>query len=199
MSKNLLIIFTKNPELGKVKTRLAKTIGDKKALLIYSHLLKHTANFCTETHATKYVFYSNSINANDCFNLKEFYKFLQQGSDFGERMKNAFTEGFSNDFDNIIIIGSDCYDLTATIINEGFNKLNSHDFVLGPALDGGYYLLGMNKPFYAVFENKTWSTSSVFNDTLGDLQKNNLSHYLLPKLSDIDNENDLNDELKKLI
>lgn len=197
--KNLLIIFTKNPELGKVKTRLAKTIGDEKALLIYSHLLNHTASFCVKTNATKYVFYSNSINTNDCFNLKNFYKFTQQGIDLGERMKNAFIEGFSKDFNNIIIIGSDCYDLTSNIINEAFNELNNHDFVIGPALDGGYYLLGMKNPFYQVFENKTWSTSSVLNDTLADIEHNNLTHYLLPKLSDIDNENDLNDELKKLI
>ena len=199
MHGNLLIIFTKNPALGKVKTRLAQTIGDEKALLIYKHLLTHTATFCKDVNADKHAFYSNIIGDNEYFNSSTFKKLLQKGGDLGEKMKNAFIDGFSKGYKNIIVIGSDCYDLTTDDLNLAFNKLNSHDFVLGPALDGGYYLLGMNNPFYDVFENKTWSTEYVLSDTITDIKNASLNYFLMDKLSDIDYEEDLNDELKQLL
>lgn len=199
MTKNLLIIFTKNPELGKAKTRLAKTIGDEKALIVYKALLHHTANFCKEVNADKHVFYSNKIGSNEYFHANEFEKMIQSGDNLGDKMKNAFKAGFDINYEHIIIIGSDCYDLTSQHINTAFNKLKKHDFVLGPALDGGYYLLGMKNPFYDVFENKTWSTETVLNDTIKDIENASLSYFLLEKLSDIDTESDLNKELRKLI
>jgi rSAM/selenodomain-associated transferase 1 len=199
MQKNLLIIFTKNPELGKVKTRLAQTIGNDKALLIYKHLLTHTANFCKEVNADKHVFYSDIIGDNEYFNSVTFKKLLQEGDDLGEKMKKAFIDGFSKGYKNIIVIGSDCYDLTTNDLDKAFEKLNFHDFVLGPALDGGYYLLGMNTPFYSVFENKTWSTESVLRDTINDIKEEYLSYFLINELSDIDYEEDLNQDLRDLI
>jgi rSAM/selenodomain-associated transferase 1 len=198
MNKNLLIIFTKNPEKGKVKTRLANTIGDDKALIIYKKLLHHTANFCENSIGDKWAFYSNKIGDNEYFDSKYFDKHLQHGGDLGEKMKNAFIEGFKAGYKNIIVIGSDCYDLNTEIINTAFDNLNSTNFTIGPALDGGYYLLGMNTPFYNVFENKSWSTESVFNDTVNDIKGASLTYCLLPKLSDIDYEEDLG-ELKKFI
>lgn len=198
MNKNLLIIFTKNPEKGKVKTRLAQTIGDDKALIIYKKLLTHTANFSKNVNADKWAYYSNELGNNDYFDSNYFDKYLQHGNDLGEKMKNAFKEGFKAGYKNIAIIGSDCYDLNTEIINEAFNKLNSHDFTIGPALDGGYYLLGMNTQFYNVFENKTWSTESVFSDTVSDIKNASLTHFILPSLSDVDHEADLG-ELKQFI
>lgn len=199
MEKNLLIIFTKNPEKGKVKTRLANTIGEDKALFIYKKLLTHTANFCTTANAIKRAYYSEEIGDNTYFDATHFNKFLQKGHDLGEKMNNAFMDGFNDGYKNIIIIGSDCYELNTELLNKAFDALKDNNFVIGPALDGGYYLLGMNTEFYNVFKNKEWSTDSVFSDTLSDIKQKGLTYSLLPKLSDIDYEKDLPLALKELL
>ncbi|GAA3773723.1 TIGR04282 family arsenosugar biosynthesis glycosyltransferase [Corallibacter vietnamensis] len=188
-SKSALIIFTKNPELGKCKTRLAKTIGNEAALHVYTLLLKHTAKITTPIKTDKFVFYSNKILHNDFWDENIFKKRLQQGHNLGERMENAFLELFQSGYEKIIIIGSDLYDLTSEVINVAFETLNNHDHVIGPATDGGYYLLGMKSPHPTIFKNKQWSTASIYKDTLNDLKQNTV--YILKKLNDIDTFEDL--------
>jgi rSAM/selenodomain-associated transferase 1 len=184
-----LIIFVRNPVLGKVKTRLAATIGNEKTLLLYKHLLQHTHSITENLPVTKFVFYADYVNEDDLWN--GFEKRLQQGNDLGERMKNAFAELFKSGFTNICIIGSDCYELTSDILADAFEKLSAVDVVAGPVSDGGYYILGMNKPVPDFFMNKEWSTDNVFADTLKDAAAQNLSLYQLPLLHDIDTEADL--------
>ncbi|HAS45392.1 MAG TPA: glycosyltransferase [Microscillaceae bacterium] len=192
MNQQLLLIFTKNPELGKVKTRLAKTIGDQKALEVYQYLLGYTRDITLDLPNTdKAVFYSKFIDAADLWEATNYQKQVQQGEGLGERMSNAFAWGFDQKYQSIIIVGSDCIEITQAIITEAFQALQTQDFVIGPAKDGGYYLLGMNAFYPQVFENKTWSTASVFPDTIQDLKaKSNKIHYL-PQLSDVDTEKDL--------
>ena len=188
-SKNLLLIFTRNPILGQCKTRLAATVGDKVALDIYRFLLNHTFAITKELPVHKQVYYSNEIWQDDIWDNSIFDKRLQQGSDLGERMANAFTKGFEEGFENIIIIGSDMYDLDMTDLEAAFNALIQNDFVIGPAEDGGYYLLGMNTINESVFKNKTWGKEKVFQSTMDDLK--NYKVYLLKSKNDIDLYDDI--------
>lgn len=193
MSRNLLLIFVKNARIGRVKTRLAKTIGDEKALEIYVKLLQHTSDVTVAVNADKAVFYTEYLEESDEFPIAEFSKYLQFGEDLGIRMKNAFVKGFANAYDKVVIIGSDCKDITTEIIEQAFERLNSCDVVFGPAEDGGYYLMGMKRLHSSLFYNKEWSTSNVLIDSLLDCRKGNLNYELLPVLSDIDEEKDLGD------
>jgi rSAM/selenodomain-associated transferase 1 len=199
-SKNLLLIFTRNPELGKVKSRLAATIGPKKALIIYKELLNHTHKTTVNLNASKWLFYSENIAKNDIWDENCFDKKLQQGSDLGSKMKHAFEEGFKSGFEKIIIIGSDIYDLQQKHIEEAFVALENHNSVLGPSLDGGYYLLGMRKLNPEVFENKNWGSDSVQENTLIDL-KSSAPFFLLENLNDIDVISDIKPDsyLRKFI
>lgn len=198
-SEKLILIFVRNVQIGKVKTRLAKTIGDDKALIIYIHLLNKTADIVVETNAHKAVFYSEYIEEADEFMVPMFQKYLQNGNDLGDKMKNAFIKAFSRGYQKVVIIGSDCYDLSTEILNNAFEKLNSSDVVLGPATDGGYYLLGMKQLHKSFFTNKEWSTNNVLVDTLIDIKNEKLTYALLPTLNDIDTEEDLTPSLKKII
>ena len=187
--KDALIIFVRNPVLKKVKTRLAATIGDEKTLQLYVHLLRHTKEITQNISATKFIFYADYINEDDVWNGYE--KRIQSGNDLGERMKNAFKELFTNGFEKVCIIGSDCYELTVDIIKEAFENLDSFKTVIGPANDGGYYLLGMQFPFKDVFSNIEWSTKNVFTETINKINTQSLSCHLLTCLDDIDDEEDL--------
>lgn len=182
--KNLLLIFTRNPELGKAKTRLAKTVGNETALEIYKLLLQKTCKVAIKVNADKAVYYSVKIRENDIWDKKHFQKYQQKGNDLGIRMQHAFEEGFNLGYQKIIIIGSDLYDLTPEIIDDAFHQLDKNDVVIGPAKDGGYYLLGMKKLHLQVFKNKSWGTSSVRKDTLQDLTEKKV--FLLEELNDVD-------------
>ena len=168
-SKNLLLIFTRNPELGKAKTRLAKTVGDETALEIYKFLLERTRDISSKVNADKAVCYSVKIRENDIWNPEVYQKHQQFGDDLGIRMLNAFKNGFEAGYEKVMIIGSDLYDLSEKNIEKAFVALNTNDVVIGPAEDGGYYLLGMNALQENVFKNKEWGTASVRKDTLKDL------------------------------
>lgn len=191
MSENLLMIFIKNPILGKVKTRLANTMGGEKALKVYLKLLEHTHKIANQVQVDKVVFYSDYIDENDIWKKSQFQKLLQKGDNLGDKMSNAFVETFSMGYKRVVIIGSDCFEINEDIISDAFKILEETEIVLGPAKDGGYYLLGMKKHYTQIFENKTWSTESVLKDTLLDISNLKLTFKLLPTLSDIDEEKDL--------
>jgi uncharacterized protein len=189
--KNLLILFYRNPELGKVKTRLAKTLGDEKALAIYLRLAAHTREITQDLPYNKVVYYSHFADTEDAWANFIFQKKVQQGNDLGEKMQNAFAEGFKNGYTSICIIGTDCLELTSKIIKQAFDQLETHDTVIGPAKDGGYYLLGMKKLIPELFQNKNWSTDTVAKDTINDFKRLELSFAQLPALTDVDEEKDL--------
>jgi rSAM/selenodomain-associated transferase 1 len=184
MSKNLLLVFTRNPALGKVKTRLAKTVGDKRALEIYTFLLERTRDIAAKVTADKAVYYSVKIRENDIWDATIFQKYLQVGEDLGIRMLHAFKNGFETGYEKVLIIGSDLYDLTAETIENAFIALENNEVVIGPAEDGGYYLLGMNSLEEKVFKNKDWGTETVRKDTLEDLKDKKV--FLLGELNDVD-------------
>ncbi len=193
-----LIVFTKNALLGKVKTRLAKTVGDKNALLIYNELLKFTKTLILKVKTKKLIFYSDFVDTNDIFNAVVFEKYCQKGNDLGERMLNAFKVTFKLGYERAILIGSDCNELTPEVLEHAIRALDENDLVIGPAKDGGYYLIGMKKLHPKLFVYKNWSTPTVFKEAIFEAKELNFKYYLLPVLSDIDNEQDLGN-LSKLI
>ena len=191
MSINHLIIFVKNPELGKVKTRLARTIGDEKALYIYKLLLEQTFQVTLPVLADKKLYYSEFVQNMDQFNDLVYEKHIQSGDGLGDKMYNAMKHSFGEWAGKVVLIGSDCFELSTHDLEEAFFSLEKKDVIVGPAKDGGYYLLGMNKLHHQLFENKTWSSENVLLDTLLDIENLNLNYQLLDTLSDVDYEVDL--------
>lgn len=190
MNKNALIVFLRKPEIGKVKTRLAKDIGDEKTLIIYQKLIEKTIQEISMLKADIYLYFTPEIpkdNLPGKFNLR-----IQSGNDLGECMKNAFRDCFQKGHDKVIIIGSDCFQISHNLIQSSFEELNQNKFVIGPSEDGGYYLLGMTSPREDIFEDIEWSISSVYACTLGKLAGETIAE--LPVLNDIDNLEDLKKE-----
>ncbi len=187
----VLMVFIKNPRLGKVKTRLAKSIGEAHALAVYKELLRLTKSVTDPLQVTKQLWYSSFIDRNDIWPDDIYDKRLQKGADLGKRMQHAFQKAFDEPVEKAVIIGSDCSALTTNIIRQAFQALDNHRVVIGPARDGGYYLLGMSQYYPDIFTNKSWSTPSVFTETIEQLQEQNISYTLLPKLNDIDTYEDL--------
>ena len=189
--KNALIIFARKPVLGKVKTRLAATIGNVKALEIYKKLLNHTRTLATKANCETFVFLTETDE--DKF-WKGFSCLLQNGENLGEKMEHAFNILFNRGYKQCIIIGSDCPGLTVNIIDSAFKNLLLKEIIIGPAEDGGYYLLGIKEMYSSLFRNKNWSTESVFSDTLIDIKKLGLSYDTMPVLKDVDEEQDIPQE-----
>ncbi len=189
--KNAIIIFVRNPELGKVKTRLARQIGDDLTLQVYNELLLHTRDTTCNLDCDKFLFYSENIEDNDIWEKERFEKKLQEGDNLGDRMMLAFFELFQQGYSKVVIIGSDCPELTSFIIEDAFDKLHSHDVVIGPSTDGGYYLLGLTHLLPDLFKDKEWSTDKVLAETIKDVVRLKRSSYFLTELSDIDTAEDL--------
>ena len=197
--KKALLIFAKNPVYGKVKTRLALSIGDDMALAVYQQLLLHTTSVTNDLPVEKIVFYSYAIEQEDIWNNEVYKKHVQSGHDLGERMQNAFDYAFQEGNGEVVIIGTDCLELTSAIIMNAFAGLRNNDVVIGPASDGGYYLLAMKQMRSQLFHNINWSTDKVLKQTLAICKNENLLVYQLQELSDIDNENDLDESLKQML
>ncbi len=192
MSNPLIMVFVRNSELGRVKTRLAKSIGDQAALETYKILSKHTSKIISEIDSDQLIFYSDKIQDNDIWTATNCKKQIQTKGDLGQKMLAAFQYGFSLGYQKILIIGSDLYSLRPKHIESAFEQLENYDVVIGPALDGGYYLLGLNFIIPKIFKQKQWSTSSVLKETLSDLKEFNVN--LLEPLNDIDTYEDLKKE-----
>jgi len=189
MTSNALAIFVKNLIEGHVKTRLAATLGNEKAMDIYKQLLQKVHHTVQSFEADKIVFYSEFIE-HDIWENNLFKKKIQGGNDLGQRMKNAFKSSFKTGYSKMLIIGSDCPDIDGTILKNAFVNLDDFDIVIGPAKDGGYYLLGMKKEHPCLFQNIEWGTDVVLQQTIDLCDRNQLSYFLLPELSDIDEEKD---------
>lgn len=182
-------VFVKNPEAGKVKTRLARTVGDALALGIYRKLLTHTSKVIDSVGYDAHIYYTDHIPEQDEFFSRHAEKAIQAGEDLGTRMYNASTNLLST-YGKVIIIGSDCGELTAGIIKDAFAALDLVDVVIGPARDGGYYLIGMKQSDSALFKGIEWSTSGVLLETLKRANDRKYELALLPTLRDVDTVED---------
>ena len=197
---NALIVFLKYPETKRVKTRLGEDIGEQRAMELY----RETASFVADSFSgsenwTTFLFYSPKERKKEVFEWlgdKEAFFFAQETGSLGQRMSRAFEKCFSLEFRNVVIIGTDCVMITEEDVETAFSLLSGGEFeaVLGPAADGGYYLLGLCRRTDAVFEGMQWSTSRVFKETERRIGESGLRHAVMRELSDIDEEKDINIE-----
>ena len=190
MDSELLIIFTKNPVLGQVKTRLAQTIGHPKALAVFRNLLAQAAKAVKGWGGDVWVFYSDYLPENDLWSDIATKSFLQEGDDLGKRMAQAFRLGLQ-DYQQVVLVGTDIPGISAKVVNDAFDALKQTDWVLGPTFDGGYYLVGMNRFMSSIFEDMVWSTSEVLAQTLERIKSHDQSFSLVQQLVDVDDEDDL--------
>lgn len=187
-----IIIFVTNPVLGKVKSRLAETLGDERALEIYLDLLKHTSTESSRVRADRFVFYSNELpDADELFPESDFIYELQEGNSLGERLLHAFDTIFDMGYSEVVYISNDCPDLSFDVMERAFQSLKEYEAVVGPTRDGAYYLLGLKELLPQLFEHKIWNSDTVFDSTLNDLITLHKVWYELPILSDLDTEEDL--------
>ena len=160
------------------------------ALLVYLKLLAYTKAVTKEVDASKHLYYSSKI-AVDNWPENIYHKHLQAGENLGDRMLLAFQQHISTpNSTKVVIIGSDCAELTEELIEQAFEELDSHDVVFGPANDGGYYLLGMKKLLPYLFEDKPWSQPTLLQETIKSIEEHGDTYFKLAMLSDLDNEID---------
>ncbi len=198
---NRVILFTRYPCPGRCKTRLIPTLGPEGAARIYQQLVTHTLKTLTD-----FISWQNStelVISHDGGSRRQMETWLgtqfryqeQHGQDLGQRMADALFHGLNN-AQNCILIGSDCPDITASILADALQALQQEDMVLGPAHDGGYYLIGMAAPVAPsvcsrIFKKISWGSDTVFAETLTRACKLDLSSHILKTLHDIDTVEDL--------
>ncbi|WP_457064100.1 TIGR04282 family arsenosugar biosynthesis glycosyltransferase [Hymenobacter sp. UYAg731] len=190
-----LLVFARVPALGRVKSRLAAGVGEPAALAIYHELLAITnaAVVAAGVPATVWLADAAGIepSAAETREWAAHRAKCQPEGDLGVRMTAAFAAAFAAGAGRVAIIGTDCPGLRDTHLSRAFALLETNDLVLGPATDGGYYLLGLRQPRPELFQNKPWSTDSVLADTLADAGRLGLRVAFLPTLRDVDNADDL--------
>jgi rSAM/selenodomain-associated transferase 1 len=184
MKKEVVLVFQKNEVLGKVKTRLAAGLGKTRALEIYRLLLDKTYFALGTISVPIWTYFSDFIPENPTYPAGN--RMLQVGQDLGERMKNAFAGCFESGMQKVVLIGTDCPSLEGKHLIQAFEALDQSDLVLGPAKDGGYYLIGMKSRANFLFEGITWSSELVLSQTLALAAAQGLQTSLLPVLEDID-------------
>lgn len=201
-----LVLFIKYPEARKVKTRLGAEVGFEFAAELYRLFIQQTFDLAQNCSAEKvFVAFEPAERKLDFaeFVPKKFTIFPQEGKNLGARMLNAFKDAFARGYKNVAILGSDSPTLPLENIDDAFEKLSKSDLVLGPAEDGGYYLIGLNKAHRGLFENIEWSSDSVLQLTIESAKKLQLSYKLLPSWYDVDSKETLmraaKDEKKGLI
>lgn len=190
-----ILFFIKYPIKGHVKSRLNPQITPEKTVSIYKKFVEDLFLTLQKTSLTPIICYESSTP------LSKFQQWLgtdhlyypQTGQNLGQRMSQAFHHGFHHGFTKLLIIGSDSPDLTRSLINDALTHLNSHQAVIGPSTDGGYYLLGLKPTTYNqdYFQNINWSTATVFKETLNKLEKHLQKIKILPTWYDIDTYEDL--------
>jgi rSAM/selenodomain-associated transferase 1 len=190
-----LLIFVKYPKPGVVKTRLAASLGGFQASALYRNFVLDVLDTVRAAGAPFTVCFDPPAAAG-CIRqwLGEDLSFApQRGGDLGERMRNAFEDAFAAGADDVVTIGSDVPDLPAGVLNDAFRSLEGHDAVLGPAKDGGYYLIGFTRNAFLAeaFQGIAWSTGTVAGRTLDILRRHDRQVGLLPVLADVDTIDDL--------
>lgn len=194
--KKSLIIFTRYPEMGKTKTRLIPAIGEKEATNLHKIMTEKTV--LKVARLKQYLdldvniyFTGGNLSLMTTWLGQQYNYYEQIEGDLGLKMYEAFQHTFTQDNQHIIIIGIDCPSLNLTILKEAFTALNHHHLVIGKALDGGYYLLGLKQLEKSLFTNINWGTSQVFCQTMTIANKLAYNIYQLPILADIDRPEDL--------
>lgn len=195
VNNSCLLFFVRNPERGEVKTRLAATLGQEVARDLYCCFILDMLSALESTGFPITICYYPADALDELKGIVgEGYAFqTQHGEDLGKRMKNGMMDSFAQGFDPVIVIGSDIPDLPTVFIQESIAALEMYDSVIGPAFDGGYYLIGFRQESFLpeAFKGMEWGTNTVLTQTLGILRDHQRTAYLLPPLRDIDTLEDL--------
>ena len=189
MSEEKLIVFVKAPRPGAVKTRLAKAIGAPAARSAYRQLVEMLLNHLQGLGGVEVCFSPDDAGSEIQHWLKErWISSPQGGGDLGPRLHSAFQRAFHAGAKRVAIIGSDCPAVKVEDIREAWGGLQTHDVVLGPATDGGYWLIGLRQLQPNLFRGVQWSTENVFAETIQRVQHASLSVHLLRELADVDTD-----------
>jgi hypothetical protein len=190
----LLLIFVRLPEQGRAKTRLAAGIGNDHALALYRRFVTDTLSLSRHAGYRSVVFFEPAEAGGRMTEwLGTGFAFEpQEGKDLGERMYAAFRTAFHG-CERAVLLGSDCPDLEPAVLHEAFGSLKEHDGVIGPALDGGYYLIGFSSDTLpaAAFRGIPWGGSRVFEETTSLFREMGLDIHRVAERRDIDDEHDL--------
>lgn len=197
MNNNCLLVFLKYPRLGEVKTRLANTVGESRALEVYRRLCHIIFEQCVllrkDNVCEVYLYCSKEedVGLTETWTNNTFLYDYQVGEDLGERLNNAFAALSEKGYEKIVVIGTDTPQLTRHTVIEAFDILDTFDCVVGESYDGGYYLFGTKKYLPELFDNIDWSTEKVFTQTLRNIEQQSCTFSVLPAMYDIDREEDL--------
>lgn len=196
-----LILFTRFPKPGTTKTRLIPTLGPQGAAALQRKMtelmIQQAHQLCSDQPIDIFVYYEGGTALQMQQWLgKDLHYVKQQGKDIGQRMYNAFMDGYTDGAEHIVLIGCDIPSIDHALLTKAFNNLTNYAAVIGPSTDGGYYLIGMQQQVMpwllsSLFTDITWSTSKVYKQTMAALQKQQVSFTLLPQLHDIDRPDDL--------
>ncbi|MCM8532115.1 MAG: TIGR04282 family arsenosugar biosynthesis glycosyltransferase [Lentisphaeraceae bacterium] len=186
-----ICVFARIPELGKVKSRLAQTCGEKLALEIYQRMLGDVTSMVSSSNYNS-VFYLAGDSEELFSQFSDRYDSKKQiDGDLGQKLKKAIHEQFLNETGKLAVIGTDCIDISHEDLAEVERYLDDVEVVLGPAQDGGYYLIAMKNPYTCLFENIDWCSARVFEQTMTILNEQNISYRLLSEKNDLDYWEDL--------
>lgn len=194
-NNSCILLFVKSPVKGQVKTRLAAELGEDFALGLYKCFVEDELGFIKDVDVPLRLLFHPPHAESDFLEWLGERDLLrpQTGDDLGERMKNAFENAFAEGFSKVVVIGSDLPDLPGDFLREALKALESHDAVVGPSSDGGYYLIGFSHMSFLpeAFAGVAWSTSAACTQTLALLEKHRRSIHLLPEWHDVDTAEDL--------
>ena len=192
---NNILLFVKYPKNGRVKTRLAKSIGDTAAVSMYKSFVEDILSSLKGINAHIWICYHPENTRDDmAVWLGSRYDYvLQKGENLGKRIQHCFNISINNGFDKTIVLASDIPEISEKIINKAFEMLENNDTVIGPTYDGGYYLIGFNKKYYTskIFDEISWGNSSVFEETLEKIVAYKLRYSVLDKIDDMDTIDDI--------
>lgn len=193
--ENILIVFVKYPEPGKVKTRIAQELGAHRAAELYSQMAKRIIRKVWRPDAYRAVIYFDPPEREEdvraWLGIDNVSYEPQSPGTIGDKMSNAFERVFSEGAEKAVLIGTDVPEITADVVSTACSMLNDTDVVLGPSYDGGYYLIGLRKFEPVLFRDIDWGTNTVFNRTLNRIIEKNLSHKSLDTLKDVDMAEDI--------
>ena len=186
--KTALIILVHDPVPYDIKSGKTNIITEEESNAMHKQLLMHTHRVTVSLSADKFLFINNSSIQDDIWMKSTYIKRLQRGRSFGEIISNAFEAVFSMGYTKVVMIGSDSIEIESNHIDHAFNNLKNFDVVIGPAQEGGYYLIGMKKMHHVLFKNKAWNTTVLLQQTLHDIAKLGLTYHLQQALSDVEEE-----------
>ncbi|MBV6627434.1 MAG: TIGR04282 family arsenosugar biosynthesis glycosyltransferase [Rivularia sp. (in: Bacteria)] len=196
IAKQHLIIFTRYPQPGKTKTRLIPALGAEGAANLQRQMTEHTLSKVKKFQESTGIsfeirFADGNLQLMQNWLGTEFNYRLQGEGDLGKRMENSFLNAFEGGAQQVAIVGIDCPGLNNQVLTEAFQKIQNSDLILGPAVDGGYYLIALKRAIGELFINIDWGTAKVLQQTVDIAQQLNLSVAYLRTLADVDRPEDL--------